>query len=95
MAADHAGTLQPFIFGLFAQLPEKAVPEVVYYTVTFKDADGTVHNYSNVDLDYYNRVLLNQPNFKLIFSSPEEADAYIAAFKADYFHSGYAGCFSD
>lgn len=53
-----------------------------------EDADGTVHNYSNVDLDYYNRVLLNQPNFKLIFSSPEEADAYIAAFKAEYFHEG-------
>ncbi len=51
-------------------------------------ADGTVQNYSKVDLDYYNRVILNNPNFKLIFSSTEEADACIAAFKAEYLHEG-------
>lgn len=50
--------------------------------------DGTVQNYSNVDLDYYHRVLLNNSSFKLIFSSTEEADACIAAFKAEYLHEG-------
>ncbi len=51
-------------------------------------ADGTVQNYSKVDLDYYHRVTLNNPSFKLIFTSTEEADACIAAFKAEYLHEG-------
>lgn len=60
----------------------------VNWAWSVKKADGTVQNYSSVDLDYYNRVLLDQPNFKLIFGSPEEGDALISAFKQEYLKEG-------
>ena len=53
-----------------------------------KLADGTVQNYSETDLDYFNRVTLGNSSFKLIFSTPEDADACIAAFKAEFLHEG-------
>lgn len=67
-------------------------PIAVSYSVSWawsvKKTDGTIQNYSEVDLDYYNRVLLENPNFKLIFSSTEECDALIAAFKQEYLKEG-------
>lgn len=53
-----------------------------------KKADGTVQNYLEVDLDYYHRVLLNNPNFKLLFSSTEEFQPLIDAFKNEYLKEG-------
>lgn len=67
-------------------------PMKVTYSVNWawsvKKADGTVQNYSEVDLDYYNRVLLKNPDFKLIFSSTEQGDNLIAAFKQEYLKEG-------
>lgn len=67
-------------------------PMAVTYSLNWawsvKTTDGTVQNYSEVDLDYYNRVLLNNPKFKLIFSSPEEGDVLIEAFKQEYLKEG-------
>lgn len=67
-------------------------PMSVRYSVNWawsvKKTDGTVQNYSEVDLEYYNKVLLNNPNFKLIFSSPEECDNLIEAFKQEYLKEG-------
>ena len=67
-------------------------PMSVTYSINWawsvKKTDGTVQNYSEVDLDYYNRVLLNNPSFKLIFSSQEECDNLIAAFKQEYLKEG-------
>ena len=60
-------------------------PMSVSYSISWawsvKKTDGTIQNYSEVDLDYYNRVLLGNSSFKLIFKSTEECDALIAAFK--------------
>lgn len=53
-----------------------------------KKADGTVQNYSEVDLDYYHRVLLNNPDFKLLFSSTDEFQPLIDAFKNEYLKEG-------
>lgn len=53
-----------------------------------KKADGTVQNYSEVDLDYYHRVLLNNPDFKLLFSSTDEFQPLIDAFKNEYLEEG-------
>lgn len=55
---------------------------------SIKLTDGTVQNYSNVDLEYYNKKTLGNSDFKLIFSSKEEADEYIAAFKREFLHEG-------
>lgn len=60
----------------------------VSWAWSIKKADGTIQNYSEVDLDYYNRVLLENPNFKLIFNTTEECDALIAAFKQEYLKEG-------
>ncbi|MBQ1473483.1 MAG: glycosyl transferase, partial [Lachnospiraceae bacterium] len=51
-------------------------------------SDGTVQNYSDADLEYYEKVVLGKNNFKLIFSSPEECDAMIEDFKAEYLQEG-------
>lgn len=53
-----------------------------------KKADGTVQNYSEIDLDYYHRVLLNNPDFKLLFSSTDEFQPLIDAFKGEYLKEG-------
>ncbi|MBQ3583958.1 MAG: transglycosylase domain-containing protein [Lachnospiraceae bacterium] len=67
-------------------------PLAVKYSVNWawsvKKADGTVQNYSEVDLEYYNRVLLEKSDFKLIFSSTEECDALIQEFKQEYLKEG-------
>ena len=67
-------------------------PLAVKYSVNWawsvKKAEGTVHNYSEVDLEYYNRVLLEKSDFKLIFSSTEECDALIQEFKQEYLKEG-------
>lgn len=67
-------------------------PIAIKYSVNWawsvKQADGTVQNYSEVDLDYYNRVLLAKSNFKLIFSTTEECDLLIEEFKKEYLKEG-------
>ncbi len=67
-------------------------PGKVYYSINWawsvSHADGTVSNYSEVDIEYYNKTLLGDSNFNLTFSSTDEANAYIAAFKAEYWHEG-------
>lgn len=67
-------------------------PIPVTYSVNWawsvKLADGTVQNYSEVDLEYYERVLLGKTNFKLIFNTTEECDGLIADFKQEYLHEG-------
>ncbi|MBE5938911.1 MAG: glycosyl transferase [Lachnospiraceae bacterium] len=47
-------------------------------------ADGTVDNYSNVNITYYNKVLLGNQTFKIIFDSKEEAQECIDKFKEEY-----------
>ena len=67
-------------------------PIAITYSVNWawsvQQADGTVQNYSEVDLDYYNRVLLEKKNFKLIFDTTEECDQLIQEFKAEYLKEG-------
>lgn len=67
-------------------------PMSISYSISWawsvKKTDGTIQNYSEVDLDYYNRVLLGNSSFKLIFKSTEECDALIAAFKQEYLKEG-------
>ena len=67
-------------------------PMVTKYSINWawsvKKTDGTIQNYSDNDLDYFNRVTLDNPGFKMIFSSTEEADEYIAAFKAEFLKEG-------
>ncbi len=50
--------------------------------------DGTINNYSNVDLSYYNRRIVGNKNFKLIFNSKEHAQACIDEFKEEYLREG-------
>ena len=67
-------------------------PSTVKYSINWawsvQHSDGTVSNYSEVDIEYYNKTLLNNRNFHLTFASPEEADQHIAAFKAEYHQEG-------
>ncbi len=67
-------------------------PMPVSYCVSWawsvQKTDGTVQNYSDVDLDYYKRVVLENPDFKMIFSSTEECDELIEAFKNEYLKEG-------
>ena len=67
-------------------------PSTVYYSINWawsvQHSDGTVSNYSEADIKYYNKVLLENSSFNLTFSSPEEADQYIAAFKTEYWQEG-------
>lgn len=67
-------------------------PSTVYYSINWawsvQHSDGTVSNYSEDDIEYYNKVLLENSSFNLTFSSPEEADQYIAAFKTEYWQEG-------
>ncbi len=51
-------------------------------------ADGTIDNYSNVNITYYNKTLLGNQTFKLIFSSKEKAQECIDKFKAEYLKEG-------
>lgn len=60
----------------------------VSWAWSIKKADGTVQNYSEADLDYYYRVTLEQPYFKLIFGSPEDGENLINGFKAAFFAEG-------
>lgn len=67
-------------------------PGKVYYSINWawsvKHSDGTVSNFSEVDIEYYNKTLLGDKNFNLTFSSTEEADQYVAAFKSEYWKDG-------
>ncbi|MDE6208600.1 MAG: transglycosylase domain-containing protein [Lachnospiraceae bacterium] len=67
-------------------------PENIYYSfswqLTVKHEDGEIENYSNVNITYYNKRLLGNTNFKIIFSSQEEAQECIDNFKAEYIKEG-------
>lgn len=67
-------------------------PETVYYSISWnysvKHKDGSIDNYSEVNIDYYNRVTLDNPKFKMLFSSKEEADQYVKAFKKEFKQKG-------
>lgn len=67
-------------------------PATVYYSISWnysvKHSDDVIDNYSEVNIDYYNRVTLDNPNFKMLFSSTEEADQYVAAFKKAFKQKG-------
>lgn len=67
-------------------------PAKTYYSFSWawsvKRADGSVENFSNTNVSYYNRVLLNNPSFKLIFTSIEEAQTCINNFKSEYSKQG-------
>lgn len=60
----------------------------VNWAWSVKKADGTIQNYSDVDLDYYYRVILNQPEFKLLYKETSSYDQLIADFKAEYLEEG-------
>ncbi|MBE5926237.1 MAG: glycosyl transferase [Lachnospiraceae bacterium] len=63
-------------------------PTKTYYSITWnysvEHADGTVDNYSEVNIDYFNRVTLDNPNFEMLFETTEEADEYVKAFKEEF-----------
>ncbi len=67
-------------------------PNKVYYSFDWRwsveHADGTKENFSNVNISYYHRVLLKETNFKLVFTSKEEAQECIDAYKAAYLKEG-------
>lgn len=67
-------------------------PSKIYYSINWawsvQHSDGTVNNYSEADIEYFNKTLLGDSDFNLTFSSPEEANAYVAAFKAEYWNEG-------
>jgi len=49
-----------------------------------KHADGTISNYSNTNITYFNKVLLGRNNFKILFDTQEKAQACIDEFKNEY-----------
>lgn len=53
-----------------------------------EQADGTVQHYSDADLDYYYRVILDEPSFRLLYRDPASYDEVIAGFKAEYLKEG-------
>ena len=67
-------------------------PKKVNYSFTWqwsvKHKDGTIENFSNVNILYYHRKLLGKTNFKLIFTSKEEAQKCIDDYKAEYLKEG-------
>lgn len=67
-------------------------PENVYYSfswqLTVKHKNGEIENYSNVNITYYNKRLLGNTNFKIIFPSQEAAQECIDNFKAEYIKEG-------
>lgn len=67
-------------------------PASVYYSFDWRwsvqHADGSIDNYSNVNINYYYKTLLGQTKFKIIFASKEEAQACIDQFKAEYLKEG-------
>ncbi|MDY5576324.1 MAG: transglycosylase domain-containing protein [Lachnospiraceae bacterium] len=67
-------------------------PGNVYYSFDWRwsvqRADGTVENYSNVDLIYYFKNILGQSDFKIIYSNKENIQVDIDAFKAEYSKEG-------
>lgn len=67
-------------------------PETVYYSISWnysvQHKDGTVDNYSEVNIDYFNRVTLDNPGFKMLFKTKEEADTYVQAFKDEFKQKG-------
>ena len=67
-------------------------PAKTYYSFDWRwsveRADGSVENFSNVNINYYNKILLGKSNFKIIFATKEEAQACIDEFKAEYTKEG-------
>lgn len=67
-------------------------PGNVYYSFDWrwsvKHSDGTIENFSNINISYYYRTLLGKSDFKLIFKSKEEAQSCIDAYKAEYLKEG-------
>ncbi len=67
-------------------------PANVSYSISWnysvKHKDGTIDNYSEVNIDYFNRVTLDNSKFKMLFSSTEEADQYVQAFKDEFVKKG-------
>lgn len=67
-------------------------PTKTYYSITWnysvEHADGTVDNYSEVNIDYFNRVTLDNPSFEMLFETTEEADEYVKAFKEEFAEEG-------
>ncbi len=67
---------------------EANYPFAAKYSITWnfsvKDKDGNVSNYSEVNIDYFNRITLGNSNFKMLFSTKEEADTYVEAFKKEF-----------
>lgn len=67
-------------------------PSNVYYSFDWRwsvqHADGTIENFSNVNITYYHKTLLGESDFKIIFKSKEEAQACIDEYKAAYFKEG-------
>lgn len=67
-------------------------PDNIYYSFDWRwsvqRADGSVENFSNVDLTYYYKNLLGQADFKLIFDNMEDIQGCIDGFKAEYFKEG-------
>ncbi len=67
-------------------------PDNVYYSFdwawTVEHADGTVENFSNVDLVHYNKNILGDSDFKLIYKNKENIQVDIDAFKAQYGKEG-------
>lgn len=63
-------------------------PENTYYSFDWnfsvKHEDGTIENFSNINISYYNRVTLGNTNFKVIFKTKEEAQACIDTFKNEF-----------
>lgn len=63
-------------------------PKNVYYSFDWrwsvKHADGTIENFSNVNISYYHRTLLKESDFKIIFKTKEDAQACIDEYKAAY-----------
>lgn len=67
-------------------------PGNIYYSFDWRwsvqRADGTVENFSNVDISYYNRNLLGDSEFTFIFRTMEGIQECIDAFKAEYSKEG-------
>ena len=67
-------------------------PTATQYSITWnysvEHADGSVDNYSEVNIDYFNRVTLNNPSFEMLFNTTEEADEYVKAFKEEFAKEG-------
>lgn len=67
-------------------------PGKIYYSFDWRwsvqRADGTVENFSNVDLVYYFKNLLGQSDFRLVYANKDNIQVDIDAFKNEYSREG-------